>query len=46
MATSQHTLSCLVAGHDGHPLFATTVPTTDPEQARELNTGRIEMLRL
>ncbi|MDO0929560.1 SMP-30/gluconolactonase/LRE family protein [Streptomyces sp. TG1A-8] len=46
VATSQHTLSCLVAGHDGRTLFAATVPTDDPVRAAALNGGRIEMLRL
>ncbi|MEX1651907.1 SMP-30/gluconolactonase/LRE family protein [Streptomyces pseudovenezuelae] len=46
VATSRHTLSCLVAGHDGRTLFAATVPTDDPLRAAELNGGRIEMARL
>ncbi|TXS49815.1 SMP-30/gluconolaconase/LRE-like region [Streptomyces sp. uw30] len=46
VATSQNTLSCLVAGHDGRTLFAATVPTDDPVRAAELDGGRIEMLRL
>ncbi|MPY55963.1 SMP-30/gluconolactonase/LRE family protein [Streptomyces spongiae] len=46
VATSQNTLSCLVAGDDGRTLFAATVPTDDPVRAAELNGGRIEMLRL
>ncbi|WP_329271781.1 SMP-30/gluconolactonase/LRE family protein [Streptomyces pseudovenezuelae] len=46
VATSQHTLSCLVAGQDGRTLFAATVPTDDPLRAAELNGGRIEMVRL
>ncbi|MFF1674491.1 SMP-30/gluconolactonase/LRE family protein [Streptomyces sp. NPDC058256] len=46
VATSQNTLSCLVAGGDGRTLFAATVPTDDPVRARELNGGRIEMYRL
>jgi sugar lactone lactonase YvrE len=46
VATSQHTLSCLVAGADGRTLFAATVPTDDPVRAAEINGGRIEMLRL
>jgi sugar lactone lactonase YvrE len=46
VATSQHTLSCLVAGHDDRTLFAATVPTDDPVRAAELNGGRIEMFRL
>jgi len=44
--TSQHTLSCLVAGRDGRTLFAATVPTDDPVRAAELGGGRIEMLHL
>jgi sugar lactone lactonase YvrE len=44
--TSQHTLSCLVAGRDGRTLFAATVPTDDPVRAAELNGGRIELLHL
>ena len=46
VATSQKTLSCLVAGDLGRTLFAATVPTDDPERARELNGGRIEMVQL
>jgi sugar lactone lactonase YvrE len=46
IATSQNTLSCLVAGLDGRTLFAATVPTDDPVRAAELNGGRIEMFRL
>ncbi|WP_329296619.1 SMP-30/gluconolactonase/LRE family protein [Streptomyces pseudovenezuelae] len=46
VATSRHTLSCLVAGQDGRTLFAATVPTDDPLRAAELNGGRIEMARL
>ncbi|MFC4464234.1 SMP-30/gluconolactonase/LRE family protein [Streptomyces xiangluensis] len=46
VATSQNTLSCLVAGHDGRTLFAATVATDDPVRAAELNRGRIEMVRL
>jgi len=46
VATSQNTLSCLVAGADGRTLFAATVPTDDPVRAGELNGGRIEMFRL
>jgi sugar lactone lactonase YvrE len=46
VATSQHTLSCLVAGADGRTLFAATVPTDDPVRAGGINGGRIEMLRL
>ncbi|MET9397118.1 SMP-30/gluconolactonase/LRE family protein [Kitasatospora sp. NPDC002965] len=45
VATSQRTLSCLVAGHDGRTLFAGTVPTDDPVRAGELNRGRIEIVR-
>jgi sugar lactone lactonase YvrE len=43
--TSQNTLSCLVAGHNGRTLFAATVPTDDPVRAAELRGGRIEILR-
>ncbi|MER5447078.1 SMP-30/gluconolactonase/LRE family protein [Streptomyces sp. NPDC002764] len=46
VATSQHTLSCLVAGGDGHTLFAATVPTDDPVHAAELNDGHIEVFHL
>jgi len=46
VATSRHTLSCLMAGPDGRTLFAATVPTDDPVRAAELDGGRIEMLRL
>ncbi|KUO09733.1 SMP-30/gluconolactonase/LRE family protein [Streptomyces sp. DSM 15324] len=46
VATSQHTLSCLVAGHDGRTLFAGTVPTDDPVRAAALGGGRIERVRL
>jgi sugar lactone lactonase YvrE len=46
VATSQNTLSCLVAGDDGRTLFAATVPTDDPERAAELNGGRVELFRL
>ncbi|MEV0738149.1 SMP-30/gluconolactonase/LRE family protein [Streptomyces sp. NPDC050549] len=46
VATSRHTLSCLMAGPDGRTLFAATVPTDDPVRAAELNGGRIESVRL
>ena len=46
VGTSQHSLSCLVAGADGRTLFAATVPIDDPVRAGEINGGRIEMLRL
>ncbi|MFC4466862.1 SMP-30/gluconolactonase/LRE family protein [Streptomyces xiangluensis] len=42
VATSQRTLSCLVAGPKGDTLYAATVPTDDPPRARELNGSRIE----
>ena len=45
-ATSQHTLSCLVAGPDGRTLYAATVPTDDPVRAGEINGGRIETFQL
>jgi sugar lactone lactonase YvrE len=46
IATSQNTLSCLVAGQDGRTLFAATVLTDDPVRAAEINGGRIEMFQL
>jgi sugar lactone lactonase YvrE len=44
--TSQHALSCVVGGPDGDVLFAATAPSDDPEMARRLQRGRIEMHRL
>jgi sugar lactone lactonase YvrE len=46
VATSQHTLSCLVAGENGRTLFAATVPTDDPVEAAKLGQGRIEVFPL
>ena len=46
VATSQHTLSCLVAGDDGRTLFAATVPDDDPIEAAKLSDGRIEVSQL
>jgi sugar lactone lactonase YvrE len=46
VATSQHTLSCLVAGASGRTLFAATVPADDPVPAAKANAGRIEMFEL
>ncbi|WP_020639388.1 hypothetical protein [Amycolatopsis balhimycina] len=46
MTTSQHTLSCLVAGENGDTLFAATVPTDDPIEAAKLGGGRIEVFQL
>ncbi|MGW2891502.1 SMP-30/gluconolactonase/LRE family protein [Streptomyces griseoruber] len=46
VATSQHTLSCLVAGDDGRTLLAATVPTDDPVRAAALSDGHIEVFRL
>jgi sugar lactone lactonase YvrE len=46
VATSQNTLSCLVAGDNGRTLFAATVPTDDPVRAAEINGGRIEVFQL
>ncbi|MDX3128430.1 SMP-30/gluconolactonase/LRE family protein [Streptomyces europaeiscabiei] len=42
VATSQRTLSCLVAGPKGDTLYAATIATDDPPRARELNASRIE----
>ncbi|NEA66393.1 SMP-30/gluconolactonase/LRE family protein [Streptomyces sp. SID12488] len=42
VATSQQTLSCLVAGPDGNTLYAATTPTDDPERAAGLNGARLE----
>jgi sugar lactone lactonase YvrE len=46
VVTSQHTLSCLVAGDGGRTLFAATVPTDDPIDAAKLDGGRIEIFQL
>ncbi|MFF1739098.1 SMP-30/gluconolactonase/LRE family protein [Streptomyces mirabilis] len=42
VATSQRTLSCLVAGPRGDTLYAATVPTDDPERAAQLDGARLE----
>jgi len=44
--TSQHTLSCVVGGPRGRTLFAATVATDDPDAARALHAGRIEVVDL
>lgn len=46
VATSQNTLSCLVAGPDRRTLYVGTVPTDDPARAAELSGGRIEIVHL
>lgn len=42
VATSQRTLSCLVAGPDGNTLYAATTPTDDPERAAAIAGSRLE----
>ena len=44
--TSQHTLSCVIAGDAGRTLFLATTPTADPVEAAMLNGGRIEVYEL
>ena len=46
VTTSQHTLSCVVGGEEGGSLFAATAPSDDPDVARKLGLGRIEVARL
>ncbi|KUO16531.1 SMP-30/gluconolaconase/LRE-like region [Streptomyces dysideae] len=42
VATSQRTLSCLVAGPRGDTLYAATTPTDDPQRAARLKGARLE----
>ncbi|GAB2657714.1 SMP-30/gluconolactonase/LRE family protein [Gordonia jinhuaensis] len=44
--TSQLTLDCVIGGATGSTLYAATVAALDPEEARRLRAGRIEVIEL
>jgi sugar lactone lactonase YvrE len=44
--TTQLTLSCVLGGPDQRTLYASTVPTLDPDDALAARRGRIETVRL